>query len=100
MDIETIQVKQIKRWHEIYELYVKSLTLTDGDVHFLLSVSEDFKNFVERRVKWVVSKRLKPRERKYMLRKKFIKQILKPLAKLFSITPTMDGRDGKERFRR
>jgi len=51
MDIETIQVKQIKRWHEIYELYVKSLTLTDGDVHFLLSVSEDFKNFVERRVK-------------------------------------------------
>ena len=51
MDIETIQVKQIKRWHEIYELYVKSLNLTNGDAHFLLSISEDFKSFIEKRVK-------------------------------------------------
>jgi len=49
--METVQLKQIMEWHKIYELYVKSLTLTDGDVHFLLSVSEDFKNFVEKRVK-------------------------------------------------
>jgi len=48
----------------------------------------------------VVSKRLKQRERKYMLKKKFVKQILKPLTKLLSVTPTMDGRDGKERFGR
>lgn len=48
----------------------------------------------------MVSKRLKQRERKYMMKKKFVKQILKPLTKLFISTPTMDGRGGKERFGR
>lgn len=43
----SIDKEDVKNWHKVYKLYVKSLYLTMGDHSFLLSIADEFVDFVD-----------------------------------------------------